>query len=139
MTEKNKMKEFVIKAVIENIDTVLDFIDEQLIDCPAKIRDEIGLITDEVFSNIASYAYAPKTGDAKIRVNAVNNEITIEFEDSGKPYNPLENEEPEIAANIEDREIGGLGIFMVKKIADSVKYEYINNKNLLTVKKFFLA
>ncbi|MCL2441310.1 MAG: ATP-binding protein [Treponema sp.] len=129
------MKELLIKAIIENIDTVLDFTDEILKDCPPKVRNEIGLVTDEIFSNIARYAYTPNIGDAVIRVNVVNNEIIIEFEDSGIPYNPLENDDPDISVNIIDREIGGLGIFMTKKIMDNVKYEYKNNRNIFTAIK----
>ena len=85
----------------------------------------------------ACYAYAPKTGEVKIDI-AVNREpltVTISFTDGGRHYNPLETEEPDLNLSAEERQIGGLGIFLVKKNVDEVKYEYIDNKNVLTVFK----
>jgi anti-sigma regulatory factor (Ser/Thr protein kinase) len=87
---------------------------------------------EEIFVNIAHYAYTPETGSVTIRMSVQEN-IVIEFEDSGKPYNPLEKEDPDIKASAEEREVGGLGIFMVKKIMDKVEYRREGNKNILTI------
>jgi sigma-B regulation protein RsbU (phosphoserine phosphatase) len=127
------MNELFIEATLENMATVLDFIHERLRDCPPKIQNQIGIAVDEVFSNIARYAYTPETGDATVRV-AVGDDIMIEFEDSGVAYNPLEEDEPDISLSVTEREIGGLGIFIVKKIMDSVDYRREDGKNILTIR-----
>lgn len=128
------MNDLAIEAKLENMDAVLDFINERIEDCPPKIKNQIGIAVDEIFSNIARYAYNPETGGVVIRV-AVEDEIIIEFEDKGKPYNPLEKTDPETTAALEEREVGGLGIFMVKKIMDNVMYRYESGKNILSIKK----
>ena len=132
------MKELNIEAKIENLETVLDFVSAELeaADCSMKLQTQIAIVVEEIFVNIAHYAYNPETGGAVIRL-AIGDEIKIEFEDSGKPYNPLENVDPDITAGAEEREIGGLGIFMVKKIMDAVEYEYKDRKNILTIRKVF--
>ena len=131
------MKELMIEAKIENLDAVLEFVGSELetAECPVKTQTQISIAVEEVFVNIAHYAYHPETGGAVIRV-AAGNEILIEFEDSGKPYNPLENKEPDITAGAEDRKIGGLGIFMVRKIMGSVEYRREGNKNILRLQAF---
>jgi anti-sigma regulatory factor (Ser/Thr protein kinase) len=130
------MNELLIEAKPENLDFVLDFVNEKLeaADCPMKVQTQIAIAVEEVFVNIAHYAYNPVVGGAKIRVS-VDDEIVIEFEDNGNPYNPLEKEDPDITASAEEREIGGLGIFMVKNIMDAVDYCRKGNKNILTIKK----
>lgn len=130
------MKEMIIDAAIENLDTVLDFINSELEDsgCPMKLQTQISIAVEEIFVNIARYAYNPEIGGVVIRIS-VGDEIAIEFEDKGVPYNPLEKSDPDITANSEEREIGGLGIFMVKKIMDKVEYIHKDNKNLLVIRK----
>jgi len=128
------MNKLVIEAKLEKMGEVLDFVDDRLSDCPVKIRNQIGIAADEIFSNIARYAYAPKTGYAEIRVNA-GDEITVEFADSGIAYNPLETADPNVSVEAEERKIGGLGIFLVKKLMDSVEYRRENGMNILTVRK----
>jgi len=138
----DKKQELIIEAKIENMGLVLDFVNEQLTDCPPKIYNQIGIAVDEIFSNIARYAYtsmsatsmSDNTGLAVIRVTT-GDEIVIEFEDKGLPYNPLEAKEPDLTADIDEREPGGLGIFMLKKIMDTVEYRYDNNKNILLIRK----
>lgn len=135
------MKELEILAVLDNLDEVLQFIDEVLegADCPMKTMMQIDLAVEEIFVNIASYAYQPGTGQAKIQVT-VNDEpesADIRFEDSGVPYNPLEKEDPDVTLSADDRAIGGLGIYMVKKSVDEVSYERRNGKNILTIRKYF--
>ena len=132
------MKELTVEARIENLDNVTDFVLSEIDDgkCPKKTQTQIMIAVEEVFVNISNYAYYPDIGNATVRV-AVNSDdvITIEFEDSGKAFNPLENTDPDISSKPEEREIGGLGIFMVKKIMDSVEYEYRDKKNILKLLK----
>jgi len=128
------MNKLVIEAKLENMGEVLDFVDERLSDCPVKLRNQIGIAVDEIFSNIARYAYAPETGYAEIRVDA-GDEIIIEFADGGMAYNPLETTDPNVSVETEERKIGGLGIFLVKKLMDSVEYRREGNKNILVIGK----
>jgi anti-sigma regulatory factor (Ser/Thr protein kinase) len=133
------MQELIIDAKIENLDAVMNFISSELeaADCPLKLQTQIAIATEEVFVNIAHYAYCPEVGGATIRVS-VGDEVCIEFEDKGKRYNPLENCDPDITLGAEEREVGGLGIFMVKKIMDAVEYRREGNKNILTIRKGLL-
>jgi anti-sigma regulatory factor (Ser/Thr protein kinase) len=130
------MKELLIDAKTENLDAVLDFITGELetAECSVKLQNQIAIAVEEIFVNIAGYAYHPEVGGAVIRVT-VGDEIVIEFEDKGKPYNPLEKDDPDITLSAEEREIGGLGVFMVKKIMDSAEYRRKENKNILTIRK----
>jgi len=133
------MKELNVDAIVANIPLVTDFVDRQLeeLDCPMKAQMQIDVAIDEIFANIASYAYNPKVGPATVRVE-VNEEplsVTITFIDNGKPFDPLTNTDPDTTLAAEDRDIGGLGIFMVKKTMDAVDYEYKNGQNILTIKK----
>jgi anti-sigma regulatory factor (Ser/Thr protein kinase) len=116
------------------MNAVLDFVNERLGDCHPKVKNQIGIAIDEIFSNIVRYAYDPAAGTVVIRM-AVSDEIVIEFEDTGKPYNPLEKKDPDVTLGADERETGGLGIFMVKKIMDTVEYRYADNKNILTIRK----
>jgi anti-sigma regulatory factor (Ser/Thr protein kinase) len=129
------MRELLVEAKTENMDIVLDFVNEHIEHCTMKIQNQIGIVIDEVFANISAYAYNPTVGEVTVRIRANNEDITIEFEDSGLPYNPLTNEDPDITLSAEEREIGGLGIFMVKNIMDSVRYKRDGSKNILTIKK----
>ena len=92
---------------------------------------------DEIFSNIANYAYKPVDGKATVGFadSNENRQVEIVFEDSGKPYNPLKKEDPDVNLPIEERDIGGLGILIVKKSMDEVLYEYKDKKNILTLRK----
>ncbi|MCL2100747.1 MAG: ATP-binding protein [Fibromonadales bacterium] len=130
------MEELIIEAQLENLNAVQDFVAEKLesASCPAKLQTQIAIAVEEIFVNIARYAYCPETGGATIRVSA-DDDVVIEFEDKGKPYNPIKKKDPDTTASAEEREIGGLGIFMVKKIMDAIEYKRIGNKNILTIKK----
>lgn len=133
------MKELTIPATVENIEKVTDFVNGQLdeIDCPPKAQMQIDIAIDELFGNIAHYAYNPETGPATVRVEVTKAPISviITFIDHGMPYDPLKNEDPDITLSAEDREIGGLGIFMVKKTMDEITYEYKNGQNILRIRK----
>lgn len=133
------MKELTVQAVLENIPTVTAFIDEQLeaLDCPMKAQMKIDVAIDELFGNIAHYAYGEATGDATVKFvfDEATHMVSITFIDSGVPFNPLEKPDPDVTLSVEERGIGGLGIFMVKKSMDDVQYSYDNGFNILTIYK----
>lgn len=133
------MKELTIDALTQNIPAVTAFIDEQLeaLDCPMRAQMQIDIAIDELFSNIAYYAYNPDVGPATVRVEVLDDPmaVVITFIDHGIPYDPLAKDDPNISLSIDEREIGGLGIYMVKKSMDSVTYEYRDGQNILTIKK----
>lgn len=132
----------VCDAVVDNIPNVTNFVDDLLdkYDAQEKAKIQINIAIDEIFSNISRYAYKKgAVGKAKITVdfNETKDEVKIVFEDRGIPYNPLERKDPNAKAGLDEREIGGLGIFIVKKSMDSMEYENVNGHNILTLKKKF--
>ena len=133
------MKELTIEATPENVDKVIEFIDGMLEEygCGVKEQMAIDVAVDELFSNIAHYAYNPDTGYATVLVDVKNDPLAVEitFIDHGVPYDPLAKADPDTTLSVEDRQIGGLGIFIVKKSMDAVNYEYKDGKNILTIKK----
>ena len=133
-----KTQEFPAK--IDCQDKAMDFVNSELkaANCPQKVMAQIDISFEEIFVNIANYAYAPAndgTMTLSCAVGGAPEFVTLTFKDSGKPFNPLKKPDPDITLGLEDREIGNLGIFMVKKIMDSVTYEYKNGQNILTLKK----
>ena len=133
------MKELTIDAVIGNIPEVTAFVDEQLeaLDCPVKAQMQIDIAIDELMSNIARYAYNPDVGPATVRVEVMEDPmaVIITFIDNGVPYDPLSSDDPDTTLSAEEREIGGLGIYMVRKTMDEVVYEYKDGQNILRLKK----
>lgn len=133
------MKELTLSATVENIEVVTDFVNEELeaLECPMKIETQIDIAIDEIFGNIVHYAYGSEIGQATVRVEVSEDPtaISITFIDGGTPYDPLGKTDPDTSLSIEDRKIGGLGIYMVKKSMDDVTYEYKNGQNVLTIKK----
>ena len=133
------MKEITLAATVENIEVVTDFVNEQLeaMECPMKAQMLIGIAIDELFGNIAHYAYTPDVGEATVRVEVTENplSVVITFIDGGVPYNPLTAGEPDTGLSAEERGIGGLGIFMVKKSMDEITYRYEGGKNVLSIRK----
>ena len=133
------MKELTVVATVENIETVTDFANEQLeaLDCPMKAQMQIDIAIDELFGNIAHYAYNPEVGSATVRVEVIEEPlaVVITFIDNGVPYDPLAKEDPDTTLSAEERKIGGLGIYMVKKSMDDVTYEYKDGQNILAIKK----
>lgn len=131
--------ELELEAVTENLQQVLDFIEERLsaVDCSMKAKMQLDLAVEEIFVNIAHYAYAPGKGNATVRVEVGDDPVTVSitFIDRGIPYDPLKKEDPNVNLSAEDRQIGGLGIFMTKKVMDDVIYEYKDGQNILTLKK----
>ena len=133
------MKELDIEALVDNLDKVMEFVDAELEDanCPMKIQMQIDLAVEEIFVNIANYAYDPETGPATVRVEVDpdGSAVRITFIDHGVPYDPLAKSDPDITQAADERQIGGLGISLVKKTMDDIRYEYVNGSNILTLKK----
>lgn len=133
------MKELTIAATVENIEIVTDFVNEQLeaLNCPMKAQMQIDIAIDELFGNIAHYAYHPEVGSATVRIDVEQDPVTvvITFLDGGIPYDPLMAADPDVTQSAQERKLGGLGIYMVKKSMDAITYEYKDGKNILTIKK----
>ncbi len=125
-----------VDAVKENLENVTDFVTGQLGEkADGKFRFELELICEEVFINICNYAYGENVGKAEIEVSKLSDSIVVKFIDSGKEFNPLKKADPNINAPLEERNIGGLGIFMTKKLSDNLSYERLNGKNIFTITK----
>ena len=135
------MKEITVDPLSTDfLPKVLQFVEAELtgFDCPARVCNQICIAVEEIFVNIAKYAYEPgMEGQATIRctVNRDPLQVIVQFEDNGKPYNPLEHVAADTSLSPEEREIGGLGILMVRKSMTSVIYEYKNGANILTIQK----
>lgn len=133
------MPELKIEARIENLDQVLTFIEKNLEawDCSMKAQMQIAIAVEEIFVNIAHYAYAPAVGIVRIRLENPDNVdmVQITFTDKGIPYDPLAKEDPDVTLSAEERQIGGLGIYMVKKSMDAMFYEYKDKQNILQIRK----
>lgn len=133
------MQELTIDAAIENIPVVTDFVNEKLEEhnCSMKVQMQIDVAIDEIFGNIAHYAYNPQIGPATVHVELTEAPLSviITFMDNGVPYDPLAKSDPNTALSADEREIGGLGIFIVKKSMDAIAYEYKDGKNILKITK----
>lgn len=133
------MAEITLAATVGNIGSATDFVACQLEEMGAsmKAQMQIAIAIDEVFANIASYAYPDGQGQVTVRVHSSEDrkQAVITFIDTGIPYNPLEKDDPDLSLSAEDRPIGGLGIFMVKKSMDDMSYRFENGKNILTLAK----
>ncbi len=133
------MKSLIIPAKTERLDEAVDFVYEELkaYDCSRSILLQVKMVIEEIFVNIASYAYHPVEGEAEIRCEVLRDplRVVIQFLDGGKPFDPLKKEDADLSIEaLEERE-GGLGIFLVKKTMDDVQYSYENGKNVLTILK----
>ena len=132
------MAELTVTADDNNLEAVQDFIREQIgFACEnVKTLMQIDLAVEEIFVNIAHYAYTDG-GDVTIKcdVSDESHILTVVFLDSGKQFDPLAKPDPDVTASAEDRGIGGLGIFLTKKYMDNVKYSYTDGKNVLTIEK----
>ena len=141
-------KKIDIEARLDNLDIVSDFVEEQLVSfgCSMKMIMQIKIAVEEIFVNIAHYAYSQKdpdgniipdtgTGPAQVIVDGDDSSVMLTFIDEGTEYDPLKKEDPDTSLSAEEREIGGLGIFMVKKIMDDISYKYEDGKNILSMTK----
>ncbi len=131
------MKEIVLDAKVDNLPQLLSIIDEELENagCSMKGQMQIDVAVEEIFVNVASYAYEDGSGSCTIQVDIdpANSYVTITFIDEGIPYNPLAKEDPDVTLSADEREIGGLGIFIVKKSMDKTAYERKDNKNIFSM------
>ena len=129
--------EKVFKAVDDELDNATDFINAfmEAADIEMKTIMQIDVAFEEMFVNVAHYAYEGDSGDVAVRIEKTDACVEVTLADSGIRYNPLEKTDPDITLNAEERPIGGLGIFMVKKSMDQVDYEYKDGQNILTIKK----
>ena len=136
-----KYDEITVDADVKALPDVQKFVEEKLeaASCPMKPMMQISVAVEEIFVNIAHYAYKDKggKGDATVKIRIADQTSEIVFIDSGVQFDPLSAEEPDVTLSAEEREIGGLGIFMTQKTMDDVKYEYTDGKNILTLKKKF--
>ncbi len=144
LTFKSKLRftvkdEITVDAKADHIETVTDFVNHHLEEtgCSMKVQMQIDIVIDELFGNISRYAYPDEQGKATVQIEIGKDPLFVEltFIDSGAPYNPLQQKDPDLTLSAEEREIGGLGIFMVKKTMEDIRYEYRDGRNILSVRK----
>ncbi len=133
-----------IKASVELLDEVIDWMDEMLLSCgyTGSAKIQLDIATEEIYVNIAHYAYETEGGGNAVITLTIEDEplrATVRFEDAGRPYDPLSRKEPDITLSAKDRKIGGLGIFMTKKSMDHMSYEYRDGKNIVTITKNYVS
>ena len=128
-----------LPATVENIAKITAFVEGRMEekDCPLKQIMQVSMAVDEVMANVAMYAYAPGTGDVTVAVDFDDGSrtVSITFIDRGVAFDPLAKEDPDVTLPAEQRKIGGLGIFLVKKTMDDVAYRREGDKNVLCIKK----
>lgn len=131
-----------MEAKVENLSSVLEFVDTELEmnDCSMKTQMQIDVAVEELFVNVAHYAYTPEIGDVTLIMDVEETEdgskkAVITFKDSGMPFDPTVKEDPDVTLSAQERQIGGLGIYMVKKSMDEMKYIYDEGQNVLTITK----
>ena len=136
---KPDVYELEVPAEIDRLPEVMEFMEQHLeeAECSVKAQMQISVSVEEIFVNIAHYAYAPEKGMAWIRLETdrENKVAKITFTDSGTPFDPLKKADPDVTLSAEERDIGGLGIYMTKKAMDEVSYEYRDGRNNLTLVK----
>ncbi len=128
----------VIQASVSNLSKVMLWISRQL-DCykiDEKKKKHIELALEEAIVNIMFHAYAPNQGMLKVHVafDKGHKELKFEIQDQGKPFNPLQFQDPNIKQHLDDRKVGGLGIYFMKKVSDHIFYERVKDTNVLTIK-----
>lgn len=134
---KTLMNKRIFKADKKEFDNVIEFVNKFLKrhDASEKVYNQIKISIEEIFVNIASYAYEEGEGDVEISIDLREDSIHITFKDKGVKFNPLEKADPNILLSLNERKIGGLGIFISKKMMDEIKYDYVDNQNVLTLVK----
>ena len=131
------MTEKIFPADINELASVTVFLEEELDKAEAspKLMVTFAVALEELFVNVAHYAYPDSKGTVKIGIDTSGDSIVVQLTDSGIPFNPVAMPDPDITESAEERKIGGLGIYMVKKSMDSMTYEYKDNQNILTISK----
>ena len=129
------MKEIHVDSKIENIPEVMDFVRAELeaLGCSEQVKAQFKMAVDVLFGNICLYAYGEGSGPVTVSVGLEGDppSAAVTFCDSGSPYNPMEADLPDIELDIEDRPVGGLGIFLIREMMDSMSYEYKDGCNVL--------
>ena len=138
MVSQNK-KKIVIEATLDNLGKVNDFVEDFLKEkeCSPKVRMQLEVVVEEIFTNIANYAYGDDAGNVTIEGCLEDDaaKFRLKFMDHGVPYNPLKQPEPDITTGADERTVGGLGIFLVKKSVDDISYQHEDGQNILTIVK----
>lgn len=134
--ENNYLEKRIFKADVAELDNLFEYSSSllKILDFTSREIILINTALEEVFVNVAKYAY-DDTGFVEVTLSNDKNSVKFIFRDSGKPFNPLDRKDPNINASSDEREIGGLGIYMVKQIMDEVFYEYKDKQNVLTLIK----
>ncbi len=134
------------KATLNNLNTMIDFILEHLkkdVDVTEHVNMEIRLLCEEVLMNIISYAYEEDEDDGEMLIgyefDSENNCVILKMCDYGIQFNPIEEKDPDLTCDIMERDIGGLGVFLIKKISDFIDYERKKGMNILTIKKHYIS
>ena len=131
------MTERIFPAKTEALPDVLDFVEQTLeaFQCPQKLQMSLCVAVEEVFVNVAHYAYGGGEGDVTLAMELDDNVVTFRMTDKGILFDPLQKPDPDITLSADQREIGGLGIFIAKRTMDSIHYAYENGENILTMLK----
>ena len=125
-------------ADLKNLKLLTGFIESSLkkITSNFELLHDLILASEEIIVNIILYSYPEEKGLIKVWIFLDKNSfVSIVIKDHGQPFNPLEKQEPDLAASLDQRAIGGLGIFLVKKLVDDISYCRKNNSNILILKK----
>jgi len=140
--ENNEVNiERVFNAEVNELTKVQEFLKDELKNIGFRKNDinQVLLVSEEIFINIAKYAYKGKVGNCNIKIHVDNENVLVcTFEDSGTPFNPLKRNDPDFNVSVEERNVGGLGIYMLKNIMDNIEYKYEDNKNILKITKKML-
>lgn len=137
MNDSRDTQKMTIGASVDNLEQVAEFVDRLLNaqGCPAKVRRQIVLAVEEIFVNIAYYAYGVEGGGAEIRVKAEDDAAEVTITDEGTRYNPLDRDPPDLTLSAEERPVGGLGIYLVCRLMDDIHYVRQDGHNILTIRK----
>lgn len=134
------MRELTVTATMDQIPVITAFVEEELErrQCPPKIRLQLELVIDELISNIVRYAYGDDGGDITVQLEWEEDPaaVVLTFVDQGVPYDPLQRQDPDVSLPAEQRQNGGLGIFLVKQLMDRLEYQFTDGQNVFTVWKY---
>ena len=132
------MAQITIPAFIDCLSDVMEFVESEMhgVNIDKKKQTNIQIAVGEIFMNIADYAYPSGEGGVTVSISVNPEKISLKFSDCGEPYNPFAKEDPDTSLSVENREPGGLGIFIVKQLMDEIEYEHRDGYNILTVCKY---
>ena len=127
----------VVDATDENLEKAMNFLSGYLEEkgCSPKLIMNMSIAFEEIFVNVAHYAYRPNVGEVEILLRLADNVLFLTFIDGGRPYDPTAKVDPDVTLSADERDVGGLGIYMAKKLVDNMTYNYVNGKNVLVLEK----